>query len=225
MWGMLVASIAMGILYLLLTLCLAEMASAISFSGGSFGYVRCTLGPFFGYLVGASEFLQNIVYVATCVIVAADALLLPLDISNTYRPLMCLLIYIIMIGMHSMPLKYYWRAIRFFAVFTMLVMFLYLFGAFPFMDFNKNALHNGKSTGFDNNFYTFTQNFYYTNFFYIGIEIVPLSCDQVIEVSEFTFDRRNLNLIDELDLFLICSLKRTFLGESSHRLDFASCSQ
>lgn len=40
----LMAFVASSIIYTLLVLCLAELASAVPFSGGSYSYVRLTIG-------------------------------------------------------------------------------------------------------------------------------------------------------------------------------------
>eukprot|EP01031_Cornospumella_fuschlensis_P035406 gene35406-42915_t len=53
--------------YVCLTFSLAEMTSILPFAGGSYGYVRCTLGPFIGFIVGCCETMEYVLYVATAV--------------------------------------------------------------------------------------------------------------------------------------------------------------
>eukprot|EP01033_Poteriospumella_lacustris_P017224 gene17224-12316_t len=43
-----------------MSLCLAEMASALPFTGGVYGFSRGLIGPYFGFLVGIFEFFGNI---------------------------------------------------------------------------------------------------------------------------------------------------------------------
>ncbi len=57
-----------------LTLCIAEMAGIIAFSGGSFGYARCTLSPFIGYLVGMCDLLQCVL-ITSCSVYSVSRLL------------------------------------------------------------------------------------------------------------------------------------------------------
>ena len=52
--GMLLATLAMAVLFLCLTQSLAELAAALPAGGGFDGYVRRALGPTFGYLAGMS---------------------------------------------------------------------------------------------------------------------------------------------------------------------------
>eukprot|EP01033_Poteriospumella_lacustris_P002322 gene2322-biopygen1008 len=52
-----------GLMYVLLAVCFAELTSVVPFAGGSFGFCRAALGPFWGFMVGASEVLENIMKV------------------------------------------------------------------------------------------------------------------------------------------------------------------
>eukprot|EP00981_Chlorochromonas_danica_P000061 scaffold27_cov182-Ochromonas_danica.AAC.4 len=45
LWECMIGLAIVSIGYFCLTFCLAEMASILPFAGGSFGYVRCSLGP------------------------------------------------------------------------------------------------------------------------------------------------------------------------------------
>ena len=56
--------------FLCLNLCMGEMSSALPFSGGIFGFVRATLGPFMGFLVACSE----IVYCITTIVLRVQRL-------------------------------------------------------------------------------------------------------------------------------------------------------
>jgi ethanolamine permease len=56
--------------FLCLNLCMGEMSSALPFSGGIFGFVRATLGPFLGFLVACCE----IVYCITTIVLRVQRL-------------------------------------------------------------------------------------------------------------------------------------------------------
>mmetsp|Transcript_28876 Transcript_28876/g.48477 ORF Transcript_28876/g.48477 Transcript_28876/m.48477 type:complete len:120 (+) Transcript_28876:48-407(+) len=49
-WEYLIANTMIGLAYVGLVLCQAEMTSMLPFSGGTYGFARVTLGPFVGYL-------------------------------------------------------------------------------------------------------------------------------------------------------------------------------
>ena len=67
--------------YICLSLCMAEMTSALPFPGGNYGFVRVALGPLCGYTVGCFEMMQNLLFVLSCVVkfssVIADEFALP----------------------------------------------------------------------------------------------------------------------------------------------------
>ena len=79
--------------YICLALCVAEMAGAVAFSGGSFGYARCTISPFVGYLVGVYDLLQSGICTALFVDVIAKAFNIALDGTDEFLPLWWLAIY------------------------------------------------------------------------------------------------------------------------------------
>lgn len=48
--------------YFALLLSLSELVGIVPFSGGNFGFVRCALGPFWGYVAANMEFLFYCMY-------------------------------------------------------------------------------------------------------------------------------------------------------------------
>src|SRR5450432_2123247 len=68
--GMLLAALAMAILFLCLTQSLAELAAALPEAGGFDGYVRRALGPAAAYLAGMSVAIALAVGAALVILVA-----------------------------------------------------------------------------------------------------------------------------------------------------------
>eukprot|EP00981_Chlorochromonas_danica_P003137 scaffold622_cov174-Ochromonas_danica.AAC.13 len=64
LWECMIGLAIVSVGYFCLTFCLAEMTSILPFAGGSFGYVRCSLGPRVGYNVGFCESVAYILFVA-----------------------------------------------------------------------------------------------------------------------------------------------------------------
>ncbi len=50
--------------FICLCLCMAEMSSALPFSGGIFGFVRAAVGPFPGFMVACTEFMFSMVSIS-----------------------------------------------------------------------------------------------------------------------------------------------------------------
>jgi ethanolamine permease len=64
--GMLVATLIIAVMYLCLCYSLAELACAVPFAGGAYGYGRLAFGPWGGFLAGLA---QNTEYIFTCSVV------------------------------------------------------------------------------------------------------------------------------------------------------------
>lgn len=56
--GTMIAVALMAVLFISLSLCIAELASAIPLAGGLFAYTRCALGRFGGFLAGFGSFVE-----------------------------------------------------------------------------------------------------------------------------------------------------------------------
>src|SRR6185436_8652586 len=58
--GMLIATLFVCVLYLAWTLTLTELAVAMPFAGGPLAYGRRAVGPWFGFIMGWSMFLESL---------------------------------------------------------------------------------------------------------------------------------------------------------------------
>lgn len=65
LWPFLLSFTIVSLGYLSLTACLGEMTSILPFTGGSYGYIRCSLGPLPGYLCGICEAVAYIAWTAS----------------------------------------------------------------------------------------------------------------------------------------------------------------
>eukprot|EP00981_Chlorochromonas_danica_P015788 scaffold14449_cov273-Ochromonas_danica.AAC.2 len=63
----LVVSALYIIMHIVLTFCFAELISIVPFSGGGYGYSRCSLGPSMGYMAGIVELGKYLIYTVTSV--------------------------------------------------------------------------------------------------------------------------------------------------------------
>lgn len=71
--GMLIATLVVIVMYLGLCFSLAEMASAMPYSGGAYAYGRCALGVWGGYLAGIAQIIEYILSAAAVVVSVGDA--------------------------------------------------------------------------------------------------------------------------------------------------------
>ncbi len=71
--GLLVATLVIVVMYLCLCFSLAEMSAAMPFAGGGYGFARCALGPFGGYLAGLAQNIEFILTAAAVVVSVGEA--------------------------------------------------------------------------------------------------------------------------------------------------------
>lgn len=177
-----VANLLVGLMYLLLSMCLAELTSTVTFVGGSFGYCRCSLGPFWGYLVGATEAFENFLVVIVTVFNIATACTVGFGTDHRYEPLWMAITYLIMCGVHLRGGALLWHSIMGSGVITMILVLIYCGGTMEHINMQKYAYAQGL---FKRSPFHFMQGMFYCAWFYIGVEIVPQTCKRIIDVCPF----------------------------------------
>eukprot|EP00981_Chlorochromonas_danica_P011003 scaffold3611_cov288-Ochromonas_danica.AAC.2 len=128
-WPFFVATVVCAIVNLSLAFCLAEMVSIIPFSGGCYGYVRCTLGSTIGFLTGCSEAAKYILY--TTIITNVIGLLFQnvYEFEDHWLPVIWLAFYVLAIAFKTVPLNwsiYVWMGL---ALMTLITQGIFIFGA------------------------------------------------------------------------------------------------
>lgn len=198
--------ILVGLGYLCLTFCLAEMTSMMPFAGtvmaysqitfstilihdvfvgGSFGYVRCTLGPVVGYLVGCCESAEYILYVATAVAEVGRLTTIITQLSPSFEPLYWMAFYIISLAIQCKGGRIFWRFNAVVAIVTTLLIVIHCLAALPQVDFSRYAIDEKRDYAGFGSSASFLDTMYYfplVCWFYVGVEAMTLSCDDIPQV-------------------------------------------
>ncbi len=111
--------------YLCLSLCLAEMSSAIPFSGGTYGLARVTLGNFPAYLIGITEIFNYLIYVAFTIGYIGGLLTQFFESDRRLEPLYWFLFYVFLLLVHSMSPKTWWNVQSLVAIALLVFVLLY----------------------------------------------------------------------------------------------------
>ena len=167
--------------YICLALCVAEMAGIIAFSGGSFGYARCTLSPFIGYLVGMCDLMQCVFYTATTVYIMAEALSIAIGGEEnflTFLPFWWIAIYTVMILIALPGGRMLWNSIIAFVVLTIAMLLLYVLGCAKLTNFSRYAIGQGIKP-FAGSTHDFMNNLIVPTVCYIGVDLVTVFGDEV----------------------------------------------
>jgi ethanolamine permease len=186
-WGtFFVASCLTCLAYWLLTCCLSEMASALPFSGGSYGFARATMGKLPGMLVGLAESLEYILTTAVNMLILGQ-LCSSLFGTNVYLEVLWIAIaYVISVGLHIYGGRTYWNFTLVIVTIDVLIVVLFWVGTASFANFNENALVPDVKTGeeqgwFVGGFNNFMVVLPISIWWCTGIEAMPLACEETIE--------------------------------------------
>lgn len=163
--------------YICFTSCIAEMTSILPFSGGSYGYVRCVLGPLIGYMIGFYEAMEYIMFVTACLAYIGKIMTDVLNISRDFEPLYWLVFYICAVPIHMMGGRVFWKVGAFFALWILVLMIIYILG-------NTGNARMSSSTTNDNNGFqpegaSFMQYYPVGGWCFKGIEVMTLTCENI----------------------------------------------
>lgn len=185
-----------GIAYAMLGHCMAEIISIMTFSGGYYGYVRCAIGPFAGFLVGCSGALESIFYLGMYILKIGQFFLIQFDLSEEHQPIIWCLTYIILIGLHVCIAKYFWNVMFYLGLFLLILILIYLFGSMPSLNFEVYALPP-TSTGFSEDSHLFFLIFRASVLFYLGFDMLTLTSNEI---------KDSKHVVPKVILWLIVSL-------------------
>lgn len=178
---MILTNVVIGLMYVLLTLCFAELTSIVAFPGGSFGYCRASLGPFWGFMVGVTEMFDNFIVVMISALSVGSACTELFGTSRDIEPVWYLIFYLILYGVHLRGGILLWYFIITCGIFVMVLIAIYCFGLVSAIDVNKYCMPNGDS--FIGGSRGFMESLVFPVWFYLGVELVPQTCDRVKNVS------------------------------------------
>lgn len=179
-WCCFVGTFLLGVIYTCLMACYGELVATVPFSGGAFGYCRCALGPFWGFVVGASEILQYFMFVAGSVQFGSAAITFALGTSSDIEPIYYLIIYLVTFFVQLRGGNLLWNVVVVCSIVTIFPVILFLFGAFLNFDYNKYARANSNMYDSFPNFDGFMRSaFFGPSYLYIGVEMLPQVCNHV----------------------------------------------
>ena len=176
------ANALVGTIYILLAMCFGELSSIVPFAGGSFGYCRASLGPFWGFMVGASEMLENLFFVSVSVLVTSKALTAVCETDDSLQPMWFFVLFTLIFGVHLRGGALFWYSIIACGLVSVVLIFLYCSVGMQEINVEKWGTKNGQL--FMDSEFPFFATLYRCTFFYFGIEVVPQTCERVKNVSQ-----------------------------------------
>jgi ethanolamine permease len=164
-----------------LTMCLGEMASALPFNGGMYGFIRLTMGSFAGFIVGATETLQNVLCVSVSVHPLGEMLTELTGSPRHYEPIYWVIFYALALMICLSGDRVLWSFIRVFGALFLVLTAVYIFGSIGVADFEKYVVHSSTDPVFRT--VQLVQVLPSAAWFFIGMESLPLVGMSAVDVS------------------------------------------
>lgn len=143
-----------SICYIILTYSFAEMVSIIPFSGGCYGYTRCTLGPTWGYVVGTVEAAKYMLFTILAAYSVGAILQYVFEFEDKWMPLLWLAYFTLINVAVVFGMKYLWWMWGLVALALLFTQSIFLAGALKYGDVGNigtrfNELNTGPNGGED----------------------------------------------------------------------------
>ncbi len=180
--GMLIATVVIGLMYLLMVYSIAEMSAAMPHTGGAYSFARSAMGPWGGFVTGLAESIEYVITTAVVGVFAgtyADAITQDLIGFSMPLWLWVIVFYVIFVGLNSAGAAASFKFAVVIAVISLAVLAL----------FSVLAVTSGKFS-FDNLFDVGDGSFLpfgtggvlaalpFAIWFFLGIEELPLAAEE-----------------------------------------------
>jgi amino acid transporter len=154
---------------------MSEMTSTLPFAGGPYGLTRCSMGFYFGFLIGCCEAIQYIVYVSSSVLTFGQ-MFLEIFPDVTYpqtKSCIWLLVFFVSSILQLQVGRVFWRFNLVLAIVSLLIVVIYVLGTLAFVDYTTPVPPDQHFIG---GFSTFMQYLPWAAWFYVGIEALNTTC-------------------------------------------------
>lgn len=202
--------------FFVLNLCLSELVGIVPFSGGNFGFVRCALGPFWGFMAAAMEFLYYCMFNARNFIKIALLVEAAGEFHISLEPLWAFLGVVFLLLINVRGGLTFWVFMMLVTLFTFAVLMIFFIGAYSHFDFYGYAmgqkygeeLHNDGTIGNGTRYLNYVARM---TLFYMGLEILPL-CSLRVKNESHVIPRAMMTGFGIM--FVVAAL--TILGVACH---------
>lgn len=139
--GMFVAAVIIAVMYLGLTLSIAEMAAALPHTGAAYSFARTAMGPWGGFVTGLCE---NVEYVVTPAVVAFFIGTYLGSIFGTpaeFQPVYWIFAYVVFVGLNVVGVELSFRVTLAVTLAALACLLAFWVSALPHVDFSRWALN------------------------------------------------------------------------------------
>jgi ethanolamine permease len=184
--GMLIATIIIGVMYVLMIYSISEMSAAMPHTGGAYSFARSAMGPWGGFITGFAETVEYVIttaVVGTFAALYADSIVAELFGINLPILLWVIIIYVIFVALNAAGAAASFRFAFIIAVISLAVLAIFFVAALFSGQFSTDKLfdivpEDGGSTFLPYGFIGIFLAMPFAIWFFLGIEELPLAAEE-----------------------------------------------
>ncbi|MGH6961854.1 MAG: amino acid permease, partial [Dongiaceae bacterium] len=141
--GLVIAGIIIGIMYLGLCYCLAEMSPALPHTGAAYSFARSAMGPWGGYITGLAENIEYVITPAVITFFIGSYMSSIFGTPDWAQPIWWIIFYGIFLILNLLGVELSFRVSVIVTLLALAVLVVFWISAIPHFDLNRWALNIG----------------------------------------------------------------------------------
>ncbi|MCW5626653.1 MAG: amino acid permease [Burkholderiales bacterium] len=143
--GLFFAAIVIGLMYVCLCFCLAEMSPALPHTGGAYSFARSAMGPWGGFVTGLAENIEYVLTPAVIVFFISAYLGSIFGTPAEFQPVWWILMYVLFVGLNVLGVALSFRVSVIVTLLALTVLAVFWVSAIfsGQLDFSRWALNIG----------------------------------------------------------------------------------
>ncbi len=141
--GLLIAGILIGIMYVCLCFCLAEMSPALPHTGAAYSFARSAMGPWGGYVTGLAENIEYVITPAVITFFVGSYLGGIFETGPAFQPVWWVVAYLAFLALNLLGVELSFRVSVIVTLLALAVLIVFWISAIPHFDFSRWALNIG----------------------------------------------------------------------------------
>ncbi len=129
--GLLIAMMLISAMYAGLCFSIAEMSSALPYSGGAYGFGRAALGPWGGFLTGLSQTIEFVLLPGIIVVGIGGYLGALFETPDSFAPVWWAMAYVVFVGLNIWSAETAFKVAVVVTGLTLVILLVFFIGAVP----------------------------------------------------------------------------------------------
>ena len=142
--GMFLAAVIVAIMYLGLSLSLAELSPALPHTGGAYSFARAAMGPWGGFVTGLAESIEYVITPAVIVFFIGSYCTAIFGTPAHLQPLWWLAAYVVFVLLNVAGVELSFKVSVAVTLMALAVLIVFFVSAIPAADFSRWALNVGR---------------------------------------------------------------------------------